>query len=307
MLPAKFVPLFLAAALSYSHADTEFQGGVPIELVKVFLGNSPTGDIRVFSDILDDFPSFQIPAGFTTFGSIDRGYSLSVVLTTDLPEADALNAISEAFLSTGYTEFEVPGARDLGTGFVRPNQTQYRPGSRICHDDLGFLSYSYAAKSDLNLVVISSNLPNDRRSCAQQFEEQAIAMSRNNDRLTGVRQYIPIMELPEDTSRRMTPFFGMGSSGSGNDIESRASLNSDWDIEEVFIYFKDQIEAQEWSLDSENLGTSTATGSWIRTPEPGVDLIGTLSVIKAGAETFELKFRIVSTGQTNSGGVFLQR
>ena len=108
------------------------------------------------------------------------------------------------------------------------------------------------------------------------------------------------MELPETEPRGYSSFFvGGGYSGSNRGIETKANLNIDWGIEEVFSHFAEQIRNQDWALDSESIGTATAFGSWTRTPEPGTDLIGTLSILKSGEESFELKFQLISTGGNN--------
>lgn len=309
MLRALIVPFFAIFGLSNTLADTEFEESVPLELVKAFLGSTPYGEVRIYSDLASAFPEFEIPDGFVILGSIDRGYGLSVVLTTELSNDQTDIALKDSLSQAGYTEFEVPGSRDPGTGFVSPSQPSFQSSSRLCHDTYGFISFNYKEQSDSNLITISSNLPNNNQSCAEQLAVQTQGMSRMVASGGGLRQHMPRMELPESQQRRTSPFFGMGSSsGSGNGVEARANVNVDWEIEETFQHFKNQIEDQDWVLDSENVGAASATGSWMRSPEPGLDLIGTLIVLKSSQRSFELKFQLNSIGNSSnsSRGVFLR-
>ena len=309
MLRAMIVPVFAIFGLSNTLADTEFEQSVPLELVKALIGSTPYGEVRIYSDLASAFPKFEIPDGFLVLGSIDRGYGLSAVLTTELSNDQSSIALTESLNQAGYTEFEVPGSRDAGTGFVSPNQPSYQSNRRLCHDSFGFISFNYKEQSDSNLVTISSNLPNNNQSCAEQFAIQTQAMSRMAASGGGLRQHMPRMELPESEQRRTSPFFGMGSSSSsGNGVEARANVNVEWEIDEVFRHFKEQIEDQNWQLDSEVVGAASATGSWTHSPEPGLDLIGTLIVLRSSEGSFELKFQLNSIGNNSntSRGVFLR-
>lgn len=309
MLKSMIVLLIAISSFSISLADTEFQEGVPLELVKALIGPSPYGETKVYSDIMNSFPDIGISDKFSVLGSIDRGYALSVILTTELSSNDTKAFFTETLEDAGFEVFEVPGSRDPDNGFVAPNAPTFDFGNRFCHDSLGFISFTQKEQDDLNIVSLSLNRPRDRRSCVAQFEEQAQGMARRNGFLGGVRQYLPKMILPESEPRLMTPFGGMGISSSNNELEARAVVNVDWEIEQLYSHFKTQVEDQAWELDSENIGNSTAFGSWVLNPEAGVSLIGTLSIINSGDESFELKFQLTQTGsRTNRGsGVFLQR
>jgi hypothetical protein len=69
------VAVFLALNALPLSAATEFEDSVPLDLVKVFLGNLGIGEPLLYSDIMDDFPPFTLPAGFAVRGSIDQVYA----------------------------------------------------------------------------------------------------------------------------------------------------------------------------------------------------------------------------------------
>ena len=292
------VPLFAVLFLPSALADTEFEDSVPLELVKALIGNTPYGESRIFSDLSSEFPRVDIPDALELMGSIERGFGVAAVFSTELSASATESALHDAFIQSEYMEFEVLAMEGLQNGFVSPLGNRPIRYSRYCHDSFGFLSHTYSPKDQKGIVTVSANFANDNRSCADQLAEQQQAMERRSP--NGLSHYLPTMELPVTEAPRSRPFLGSGGwSGSSNSIETDASVRIDWSIEEVFSHFTRQIEAQQWSSDSQNIGASSAIGIWVRSPEVGVDLIGTLTILKAGDESFELKFQLSSIGGAN--------
>ena len=289
-------------------ADTEFEGSIPVDLVALFLGTPGVGETTIFSDLMDAFPTFPIPQSFEVLASIDRGYAISAYLQTPLAEEPALNLLAESFASAGFVRFELPIDDNADRGFVVASVSRVSRGSRYCHDALGFLSVSFADISGGNVATLSSSPLNNNRNCAEQMEEQQMHVNRLFSSRNNIRQYLPRMEMPEQKQRRgYSPFFGGGSSRSSGGIEVSSKVVSELTIDELFQHFETQIEAQDWEIDSQNIGSASASGSWIRSPEPGVNLIGTLSIILSSEDTYDLRFQLVSPG-SNTGsslGVFV--
>lgn len=304
-LPVRFLCLCLAT--SPALADTEFEDSVPVELVRALLGVTPFGNTQLYSDIADAFPDLTIPDDFTILGSADYGYRTTVVLRSAQSEEAITEALTEVIAGSGYSRFETAMPDFVRTGFVYPDQRSPTATPRFCNDSEGYLSFAIQNFGGENIVNLSHNFDNDRRPCAAKEEEQRTMNQQYQSRRAGLNQYMPMLELPEDSQRRGArgPFIG-GMSGSGSDLETENTLSIDWSIAEVFAHFKPQIEAQDWELDSENIGTSSASGTWTRTPEPGMNLVGTLSVIKAGDETYELKFRLLNTSASQRGSSFIR-
>lgn len=191
--------------------------------------------------------------------------------------------------------------RGAENGFVRASVNAPQIYSRFCHDSLGFLSINYSPKDQSGIVTISANLNDDKRSCAAQLTEQQQTISRMGGRQNSLQRYFPKMEMPEAEPQIRPPFLGLGGwSGSSNSMETREKLTSSWTIEEVVKHFADQIEVQDWAEDSKSVGSSSATGIWTKSPEPGVYLIGTLTVLKTDEEWFDLLFQLRSIGANNS-------
>jgi hypothetical protein len=96
-------------------------------------------------------------------------------------------------------------------------------------------------------------------------------------------------------------FAGGGSRSSGNnDWSTSTPLNTDWPIDEVFAHFVTQMEEQGWVADAEVTGSQMAMGSWTKTVEGGLELIGNINVIETAEDTYELDLRLV--GKSQQGG-----
>jgi len=107
------------------------------------------------------------------------------------------------------------------------------------------------------------------------------------------------MEILESQNRTRSNVLMMGgSSSSGNSVETNGSITSDENIDEVYRFFADQIEEQGWELDSEVAGSLSANGTWIKSPESNLNLIGRLAVLSIGDSNYELEFTLTAEGYT---------
>ena len=115
------------------------------------------------------------------------------------------------------------------------------------------------------------------------------------------------MEAPIDGS--LPPFAafisGSGFTSSNNEVETEANLNIEWNIDEVYSHFEDQINAQGWEIDSQNIGSTTAIGTWTRNPEPNLSLVGVLTVLKIAESSYKLIFKLLATGGRTSNSLFI--
>lgn len=308
MLRKILLPIIVVALAPSAFADTEFEDSVPLELVKALMGNTPYGEPRIFSDLSSNFPSIDIPDDLELMGSIDRGSGVAAVFRTELSANQTESLLRDAFIQAEYLEFDLPNMAGLQNGFVSAFVNAPLRYNRFCHDSFGFLTTSLSPNDQRAVVTLSSSPSNDNRSCADQLAEQQQQMGRRVGSQAGFQQHLPRMELPVSEARRSGPFVGMGGmSGSSNSIEVKANVNIDLSIETMFTHFEAQLEEQGWAVDTQNIGTSSAIGNWTRSPEPGTDLIGTLTVLKIGDESFELKFQLTSTGANNNSSQQLFR
>jgi len=290
----------IACGVTSSYADDEIQDNVPLDLVKAMLGSIPAGEVKIYSDLLSRFPALDMPGGLEIMGSLERNYGMSAFYRTELSSNELEQTLDTSITDVGYVKFEQIRAHSFSNGFILSSAVARPLNNRYCHDTLGNLSYVY--NEEEGVVTLSNTYNSDYRSCAEQVEEQAQMNSRAGDvRGSRLQQYLPSMVLPETQRQPHSPFIGRsGYSGSDRDIQVRANLDIDWSIEEAFRHLAEQITEQSWVLDTESVGTSTATGIWTYSPEPGTELLGTLTVLQVSEETFELKFQLTSVGENSS-------
>lgn len=317
-VPAMFALSLLSAALP---AATEFDDSVPLDLVKIFLGNPGFGEPNLYVDILDGFPPFAVPAGFEVLGSADLVFSQRVVLRTALDEAEARAALQAAFVTAGWQEMDVSGfVMQQQTGFISPVPPNFpRQQFQLCHNQYGNLQVGIGTGSAGRLVNLTRGVQPqgnfNQPTCEEQMQMMQGTFQGRIGRQQGVAQYVPRLELPSQAANavpRAYGFFGGGGGGSGNDYETRGSLQSDRSINEIHAHFADQIAAQDWVQDTQAVGEVLAIGSWTRTVEGDQELIGVLSVIETGADFYDLRFRVLARsdeGMPNLGirGQVIQR
>ena len=54
------------------------------------------------------------------------------------------------------------------------------------------------------------------------------------------------------------------------------------------------------------VGDRSANGTWTRSPEPDLELVGTLSVLELAEGEYELRFRLRAEGSTGGIGVLVR-
>ena len=154
MLRNILVLILVTFSVSISFADTEFEGSVPLELVKALLGNTPFGEPTIYSDLSSAFPEINVPDELEIMGSIERGYGIAAVYSTELTGSQTESVLRESFLQAGYIEFDLPTRRSSEFGFVSTSMSVPQRYNRFCHDSLGSFSFPYMAQDPAGTVTI---------------------------------------------------------------------------------------------------------------------------------------------------------
>lgn len=303
--------LFLLCGLwgMYVNAAEEFDDTIPVELAKTFLNIGNIGnmqDVGIYRDIMEGFPEFAVPENFMVLGSLDQGIMQRVVLETTVEREEAGTLLFEALAENGWIEIPVPEITQP-RGFVPSGASQsYGINLNLCHDDLGNMSLTVFDNEETRLVSLMQTnrammFNAFQPGCEEQIAQQQNRGMRGMGRMQGgVMEHMPELQMPEtEVSRQpMMGFFGGGGGGSTNDWETRANIAIDWDIEDLYRHFEEQVTAQGWAPDSQWSGTISAGGNWTKSPEADLDLAAMLTIVKTGEENYELKLRVF----TLSGG-----
>lgn len=292
-------PLLILSAVSHPvHAATEFEDSVPIEVVNQLLGSGFGQQARIYQDILDGFPPFALPVDMMVLASIDQGFAQRVILKTDRAMDESATAAYGAFVAEGWIELQIPGPARQQTGFVSAQQPVVP--RQLCHDAFGMMSIGISEVDGARYV----NLMRSGMQPGGMMNFSCEQVSSQGQRSPGMSmmQYVPRLVMPASTGAPspMGFFSGGGGGGSGNDWETRGSLNSDLPIDEAFEHFAAQIGEQDWAKDADVIGAQMAVGSWTKTVEGGIELIGSLTVLMLAEDTYDLRFRLVRKGQQGS-------
>jgi hypothetical protein len=294
------------ACIGNSKAAEEFQDFIPIEVAEALFGFGIGGEMQVYSDIMDEFPEFQLPAQFEVLGSTSRSTSLTVAMATALDESQARAAITESFADQGWIEMPVFSPSPRVYGFVSPNRPPTPSYRQLCHDEHGQINVSYRAGPRNILSLHAGNaFGADYRTCAERIEQQELSMVRMSRGGRGMYDSMPLLLVPEEARQGNMPFIrGGGGSSSGNKAETDTSFALDWDLEEVYEHFSDQMDEQGWTLDAESIGSVTATGTWTQPTTTGGSLVARLDVVNSRDDQFDLTLSVERPGGRRSGVFF---
>lgn len=292
--------LFFSQSL-FSFADTEFEGPIPVDVVEALFNSYGENQFAVYSDVPDEFPDLQIPAEFSVVGSVYQLTSLRVVFATQLNEEAAVQAMADAFMAENWMQLPIMENRPPQTGFITPNRINAGKFQALCHDDFGRIAIRFSERAPSNYLSAALSAGRNRPGYCQQQLTMRQAAAGQMSRPTGFGQYLPRMEIPADQTWPPLSNTIMGGSFSGNSIDSEASMTSEQTLDEVYRYFADQIVEQGWELDSEAVGSLSANGTWARSPEANLNLLGRLSVTKSGESDYDLQFTLTAEGYMGDG------
>ncbi len=279
-------------------ADTEFENSIPIDLARSLLrGAGNAMDVRIYSDIPNDFPAFDSPDGATLVGSVDQEHSQQVVLLSDGDGMDQQAALIESLQENGYLLIERMPGNTRQFGFV--SATPQNPGipTQLCHDSQGYIYIRLQAESDRTFINITSTPGNNLGgyTCADRVAQMAGAtsfspFSGGPQSARSLQTSMPRLALPEEAATQ-SPRMPMFVSGSSDQMESKTEFSIDWSLAEVQEFFSEQIIEQDWLLDSEISGDRIAFGAWTK-EDTNRMLMGTLQLVSKGDDKYEAVFAI---------------
>ena len=288
--------LSLCVALPSGSQAAEFEGNVPLALVKALLQNPASPEVHIYPGIPDNFPRFDLPAGFTVLGGLQLETGQRLALTTLEDGPTSLQRFSNALITANFVE--IPQA---SRGFSPSLLSMQR--QLFCRDDVGFLTVIHTTGRDANLLTLGTSNPMgnpDWQGCEtainpQPPQSRSPLSGRPPVAMETLLQYMPVLELPVEQNRvARSPFLGSGGSGSGNGMHYQIDIDfsSDKSVDEIYQHFAVQVLRQQWSGDGDTVGTISATGNFIRVPDQTTYLHGNLSILQTSTDSFTVSFRV---------------
>lgn len=295
-----FVTAF-AASLSAgpSVADTEFEDSIPIDLARILLrGAGNAMDVKIYSDIPDSFPTFDLPNDVTLMGSVDQGHNQQVVLYSDGDGEHALTALIESLQTGGYLLIDRTPANRQQVGFVSANPQNLGIPAQLCHDTRGLIYIRLHPEANRAFINITATANTSRGgyTCADQAAQRASpggtpAFFSGARGLPTLQSSIPRLVFPEDAATSRPNYMPVFGSSSRDHAESKTEFSIDWSLTEVQEFFSQQIVAQEWELDSESAGDRIAFSAWTKEDNDRL-LLGTLQLVSKGENRYQAVFSV---------------
>ena len=273
-------------------AANAYDVAIPVPLAKVLLDvANDKGNVEIYTDIPDEFPPFELPPDLRVYGSSEQDPIQTVVLQTALGSELAAELMVEALQGEDWTVLEQSSSPQPEVGFVANPLTVIPVTINLCHEVEGVMHLSAYEVEGMNLMTLTRENPQLAPGipplCADlvaQYDSQA------SDKFFD--SHLPLLIVPGPSLRRIPGGRSGGSFGAVQELEISTDIASDWPIEDVYTHFARQIAEQDWVLDVNWLGLTSAGGSWNKTAQDDMHLGGTLTIFERDSDKFEILFRM---------------
>lgn len=227
----------------------------------------------------------SLPQDFELIGSSVAGSTMRVAWKSDLHPDEASAVAVRALENEGWRD--ISGSHQM---FRRGFQSAATPRvSTLCTGaDAGSIAVHAWARSGRTLLSLL-RFDGDQ-TCS------APAQDRYRDLLAGAMDDLPTLNLP-DSARTINN----GSGSSGTESYSSAVIATTMTRAGLLSYFGDQVRTQGWAYDTGWTGNLVSGTQWVKSAEDDDTLIGTLSVLDAGQETYNVRFAVMSVESAIEG------
>ena len=293
-IPVLILFLLLAVPFPLAHGATEFEEAIPIDVARTLFDSSLGANFAFYTDLPDEFPPIELPIGLRVLGSVAWPGYTRVAVQTDLNEQVAVPAFLELQLIDDWVE--LPSFRQRGSGFVSA-VFRYAADRLLCHDVYGHMGVAYLARApgatNLMAITLIDRTSSTTKSCAELVSEQEEFAARTAPAEQIAIDYLPRLDVPfrarQNGRRAMLLPARRGTSWRA---ESDANIEIDWELEELYAHFAEQLREQGWAPDVQASGSMSSVGSWTHSPQQDINLVGRLNVIRAGEGEYSLSIRI---------------
>lgn len=285
----------MAAWLATAVQAQPFEESIPLDLARALISPGSVDNISFYQGFPPDFPDIELPAGISVMGSMGQHNAERVVLYATPDAGQQREALVASMEEQGYRMLTRPPQQDPDQrGFVAPDVIPPGMPVQLCHDDHGTMMIQVVSGSaEPLLVMMGMGSPRQMQMNCEQQEARMELMGRQGPG-AGPQRYMPRLELPSGATGRSAALrafspFGSGMSGSGNTVRTSTDVSVDWPPERLHEHFAAQLREQGWTVDSEGLGTFSASSGW-RGEEDDESLLGALQVLSSGDGQYQVTF-----------------
>ena len=253
--------------------------------------------LRTYPGAPDAFPEFEIPTDFAVMGGTSQHGSLQLMLETRLGREQALAALSDSIMASGFVDYYELAGRPLNEFIV----TEITRSTRIfCSDDMAYLSLLFIREDEVNSVVLTNtagaSLPHFV-SCLDETQRPP-GFSVYGNELRAMMQDAPVLDLPSDAVVIQAPVIG-NTSRSSDTYRTSAMFVSDLGLLQLLQFFTQQMEKQSWQAENQSIDDGDASHNWLKYFDDGHSLNAEIAVEHRDATRYLLRM-VVSRNTTHN-------
>ena len=227
--------------------------------------------------------------GLEFIGSSVAPFETTAAYKTGLPTGDAFGTAAGMLDEAGWRLFEIQ--TPVSGGFVTSAQPTPQFGT-FCRDDQAL--HVVAAEVEGATYVRLSLWP-DVGPC----EEIPGGMDSFAFPPTGepdLYEHMPTLVIPEEAAV-LNPSGGYiigagGFPGTGRSVGTEIELETNLSAQSLLEHYGQQLEDQEWRLDTAWSGESSSGSAWTRSPDGGPELAGLLDMLALAGSGYRASFRV---------------
>ncbi len=245
----------------------------------------------------DAFPEFEIPTDFAVMGGTSQHGSLQLMLETRLGREQALAALSDSIMASGFVDYYALAGRPLNEFIV----TEITRSTRIlCSDDMAYLSLLFIREDEVNSVVLTNtagaSLPHFV-SC-QDEAQRPPGFSVYGNELRAMMQDAPVLDLPSDAVVIHAPFIG-NTSRASDTYRTSAMFVSDLGLSQLQQLFAQQTRSQSWIEVHQSVDDAYASSNWVRNINDQNSLYAEITLEQRADARFLLRMAVSRTPPEN--------
>ena len=253
--------------------------------------------LKIYPGLPDNFPDFGIPTDFAVMGGTSAYGSQQVRLNTELGRDQALAALSDSIMASGFVDYYELAGRPLNEFIV----TEITRSTRIfCSDDMAYLSLLFIREDEVNSVVLTNtaraSLPHFV-SC-QDEAQRPPGFSVYGNELRAMMQDAPVLDLPFDAVVIQAPVIG-NTSRASDTYRTSAMFVSDLGLSQLQQLFAQQARGQAWLEENQSINDANASTNWVRKINERDSLYAEITLEQRAEARFLLRMLVSRTPPTN--------
>lgn len=263
------------------------------------------GGTLILGDIVPEaFDRINLPSDLKPFARTEYGEGyVRLAIVNGTPAEELSQELVGLLSADGWQRPISIGHSMASKGFVPPSVVKRPANNNYCHPKIGTLSYLFEEGESgsvgwIRLVSrqrgsgVHSACTNSESSPGTIIQPMSGTSALVSDLSgTGVKNYLPILVLPDDVTGGLQG--GSGFHGS-SEVTTTTTIKTKLGLSELVDHFADQLDFQGWSTDASWSGRRSGGSVWELEVEDDKMLIGILTLVIKPDGKYWAQFRLMS-------------